>query len=136
MEKKSIKDTGLHLLKKGQKGLVHAIFSRFGIIILLFAVQVIIFLAALIFFQSFAPQFFGGGIALGFLVSLYIINTRIDPTAKLTWVILVMALPVFGTLLFFYTTLEFGHRSLRERVENLVNSTRKKIPQEKAVLEN
>lgn len=136
MEKKSIKDTGLRLLKKGQKGLVHAIFSRFGIIILLFALQVCLFLAALLWSQSFMPEFFGGGILIGLIVSLYIINTRIDPTAKLTWVILVMALPIFGTLLFFYTTLEFGHRSLKERVESLINSTRKKIPQEKAVIEN
>lgn len=135
MEKKSFKDTGLHLLKKGQKGLVHAIFSRFGVIILLFAIQVIILLSVLIMFQSFAPEFFGGGLLIGLGVSLHILNTRIDPTAKLTWVILVMALPIFGTLLFFYTTLEFGHRTLRDRVETLVNSTRKKIPQEKAVLE-
>lgn len=136
MEKKSIKDTGLHLLKKGQKGLAHAIFSRFGIIILLFAIQVVVFFSVLIMFQSYAPEYFGGGIILGFLFSIYIINTRIDPTAKLTWVILVMAFPVFGTLLYLYTVLEFGHRSLRQRVEILINSTRKKIPQEKAVLEN
>ena len=136
MEKKSIKDTGLHLLKKGQKGLAHAIFSRFGIIILLFAIQVVVFFSVLIMFQSHAPEYFGGGIILGFLFSIYIINTRIDPTAKLTWVILVMAFPVFGTLLYLYTVLEFGHRSLRQRVEILINSTRKKIPQEKAVFEN
>ncbi|MBR5310910.1 MAG: cardiolipin synthase [Oscillospiraceae bacterium] len=136
MEKKSIKDTGLHLLKKGQKGIMHAIFSRFGIIILLFAVQVLVLFSVFILFQSFVPEFIGGGIILGILVSLYIINTRIDPTSKLTWVILVMGLPVFGTLLFFYTTLEFGHRKLRDRVDFLVNSTRKKIPQEKHVLED
>ena len=94
MEKKSFKDTGLHLLKKGQKGLVHAIFSRFGVIILLFAIQAIILLSVLIIFQSFAPEFFGGGLLIGLGVSLHILNTRIDPTAKLTWVILVMALPI------------------------------------------
>lgn len=135
MEKKSMRDTGLHLLKKGQKGLVHAIFSRFGIIILLFAVQVLILLSVLIMFQSFAPEFFGGGIIIGLAVSLYIINTETDPTAKLTWVILVMGLPIFGTLLFLYTTLEFGHRKLRDRVEFLVSSTKNKIPQEEYVID-
>lgn len=29
------RDKGLNLLKRGQKGIVHAIFSRFGLIVLL-----------------------------------------------------------------------------------------------------
>lgn len=33
------KNKGLLLLKKGQKGIVHAVFSRFGLILLMFLVQ-------------------------------------------------------------------------------------------------
>ncbi|MFR6092708.1 MAG: hypothetical protein ACLUIR_04990 [Faecalibacterium prausnitzii] len=33
-------DGGLRLLKKGQKGIVHAIFSRFGLVLLLMLLQV------------------------------------------------------------------------------------------------
>ena len=136
MEKKNIKDTGLRLLKKGQKGIVHAIFSRFGIIILLFALQVLILLGVIIGFQSFLSEFFIGGIVTGLAVSLYILNTRTDPTAKLTWVILVMVFPVSGTLLYLYTELEVGHRSLRKRVATLVESTKTKIPQEEETIES
>ena len=32
-------DGGLRLLKKGQKGIVHAIFSRFGLVLLLMLLQ-------------------------------------------------------------------------------------------------
>ena len=35
-EKKGIRNTGLRLIKKGQKGILHAVFSRFGIIILIY----------------------------------------------------------------------------------------------------
>ena len=136
MEKKNIKDTGLRLLKKGQKGIVHAIFSRFGIIILLFALQVLILLGVIIGFQFFLSEFFIGGIVTGLAVSLYILNTRTDPTAKLTWVILVMVFPVSGTLLYLYTELEVGHRSLRKRVADLVESTKTKIPQEEETIES
>ena len=135
MEKKNIKDTGLRLLKKGQKGLVHAIFSRFGLIILLFALQVLILFGVFVWFQSFLSQFFIGGIVTGLAVSIYILNTRIDPTAKLTWVILVMAFPVSGTLLFLYTDFEVGHRKLRDRVASLIESTKTKIPQEPEVID-
>ena len=34
------KNKGLILLKKGQKGIVHALFSRFGLILLLLVIQV------------------------------------------------------------------------------------------------
>ncbi|MBQ7124695.1 MAG: cardiolipin synthase [Oscillospiraceae bacterium] len=136
MEKKSIKDTGLHLLKKGQKGLIHAIFSRFGIIILLFALQLAVLFLTFGWFHSFMSQLFFGGVIISLCVSFYILNTRIDPTAKLTWIILVMAVPVFGSLLFFYTEFEVGHRAFRDRIRDIVDSTEDKIPQEKQVLEN
>ena len=129
----NLKDTGLRLIKKGQKGLVHAIFSRFGIILLLFAVQVVFLCAVTFWFQSFVSELFFGGIIIGLFVSVFILNTKSDPTAKLTWIILVMALPVFGTLLYLYTELEVGHRSLRERVLKLMEKTKDKIPQDEAV---
>ena len=135
-EKKGIRNTGLRLIKKGQKGILHAVFSRFGIIILLFAIQAILFLSVLVWFQSFASELFFGGIAIGLLVSTYILNTRSDPSAKLTWIILVMAFPVFGTLLYLYTEFEIGHRSLRDKIEKIVDSTKTKIPPEYEVSES
>lgn len=135
IERKKIKDTGLRLLKKGQKGIVHAIFSRFGIIILLFFLQAVLFIATLIWFQSSMSELFFGGVALGLFFSIYILNTRSDPSAKITWIILVMTLPVFGTLLYLYTEFEIGHRSLRNRVSKIVEVTKDKIPQERDTVE-
>ena len=135
-ERKSFKDTGLQLLKKGQKGIIHAIFSRFGIILLLFALQAVLLFSGFIWFQSFMSELFFGGLLIGLFVSVYILNTRSDPSAKLTWIILVMALPVFGTLLYLYTEFEIGHRSLRERVAKIADSTKNKLPQEPEVFES
>lgn len=36
---------GLRLLKKGQKGLIHAVFSRLGLIVLLFLLQLVLLFA-------------------------------------------------------------------------------------------
>ncbi|KAI4446889.1 hypothetical protein C823_001407 [Eubacterium plexicaudatum ASF492] len=38
--KKDYKDKGLRLIRKGQQGMVHAIFSRFGLILFLLFIQV------------------------------------------------------------------------------------------------
>lgn len=40
--KTDYKDKGLSLLHKGQKGIVHAVFSRFGLTVVLLIVHVII----------------------------------------------------------------------------------------------
>ena len=40
--KTHLDSNGLSLLKKGQKGLVHAVFSRLGLIVLLFALQLMV----------------------------------------------------------------------------------------------
>ncbi len=134
MEKKNLKDTGLLLLKKGHKGILRMVFSRFGVIIMLLALQILMLLSMFLWFQSFVSEIFIGGITLSFAMTFYILNTQIDPSAKLTWVVLVMALPVFGSLLFFFTDLEIGHRALRNRVEKIIENTMEYIPQEEKAL--
>ena len=134
MDKPTVSETGLRLLKKGQKGIVHAIFSRLGLIMLLFLIQLLFFVAGLFWFNSLLPQIFGGSTVISLLMVLYLINTRIDPTAKITWLIIIMLLPVFGSLLFLYTQLEIGHRAFKERFRQITEETRGKIKQDEAVL--
>lgn len=134
MEKQTVTDTGMRLLKKGQKGIVHAIFSRLGIIMLLFVVQLLFFVAGLFWFNSFLPQIFGGSTVIAMVMVFYLINTRIDPTAKITWLIIIMLLPVFGSLLFLYTQLEIGHRAFKERFREITDETDGEILQDPQVL--
>ena len=46
-------DGGLRLLKKGQKGIVHAIFSRFGLVLLLMLLQVGVLWSVFLMIESF-----------------------------------------------------------------------------------
>ena len=54
------KNKGLNLLKKGQKGIVHAIFSRFGLVLMLLILQVLILLSIFQWLEEFLPHIFGG----------------------------------------------------------------------------
>ena len=40
------KNKGITLLKKGQKGMIHAVFSRFGLVLLLLVVQALLLIGA------------------------------------------------------------------------------------------
>ena len=49
-------DRGLSLLKKGQKGFFHAVFSRVGIMIVLLVLQVLFLFMAFFRFAQFLPM--------------------------------------------------------------------------------
>ena len=52
---KVFEDGGIRLLKKGQKGLVHAIFSRFGLVLVLLLLQFGALFSLLRWFGSCCP---------------------------------------------------------------------------------
>ena len=57
-------DGGLRLLKKSQKGIVHAIFSRFGLVLLLMLLQVGVLWSVFRWFGGLLPHYFGGSVAM------------------------------------------------------------------------
>ena len=75
---------GLTLLKKGQKGLVHAVFSRMGLILLLLVLHVLLLFSAFRWFGNFLPHIYGGTVLFNVVMVLYLLNCRIDPSAKIT----------------------------------------------------
>ena len=125
---------GLSLLKKGQKGLVHAVFSRLGLIVLLLALQIMVLFGVFQWFEAFLPHILGGTVLFTAFMVLYLLNSRLNPTAKLTWLLVIMLLPVFGALLYWYTQSDVGHRAVKERFRQLTEQTRDSIPQQPETL--
>lgn len=128
------KNKGLVLLKKGQKGIIHAVFSRFGLIMLLLMVQVFILLSIFQWFEKFLPHIFGGTVVFTFIMVIGLLNSGINPTAKITWLIVIMLMPVFGIFLFIYIQSDIGHRALKKRVDQIIADTKERIPQSQNVM--
>lgn len=129
------KDKGLILLKRGQRGILHAIFSRFGLILLLLIVQVLILFGIFQWFEEFLPHILGGTVLFSVIMVICLLNSSLNPTAKITWLIVIMVLPVFGVLLFAYTQSEVGHRALKARMNQIITNTKESIPQAEDVME-
>ena len=136
MPNETEENKGLRLLKKGQKGIIHAVFSRLGIILLLLILQILFLVGVFYWFGDLVPHFWGGTILFSACMVLYLINSRIDPTAKITWLIVIMLMPVFGALLFWFTQSELGHRALKSRVDQLIQQTNTLVPQDPDTLEH
>lgn len=127
--KEDSKEVGLRLLKKGKQGIFRMIFSRSGLILVLLVVQVLFLFSIFHWFEEFLPHIYGGVVIFIVFMVLYLLNSSMDPTAKITWLVVVMLLPVFGALLFLYTQKNIGHRALRDHYAQLNKETEKSLTQ-------
>ena len=125
---------GLALLEKGQQGLAHMVFSRVGIIVLLLLFQLFLVFAAFYWLNAYLPHFFIFTILFSAFMGLYLLNTDMDPSAKITWLLVILLLPAVGAPLYCYTRSNLGMRILKKRLRYLVESTEDSIPQNEAVL--
>ena len=107
---------GISLLKKGKRGLILAIFSRMFAILVLLLLQSLVLVGAFRWFEKFLPHIFGGTLLYSIIMVLYLLNRHMEPTVKITWMVIIMAVPVFGTLLFIFIQSDLGHRALKQRV--------------------
>ena len=69
---------GIKLLKKGQKGLIHALFSRFGLFMLLFILQVGVLFSIFMWFRDLLPHLFGGTMLFTVIMVLCLLNSSLD----------------------------------------------------------
>jgi len=129
------KTVGMRLLKTGQKGLLRVIFSRLGLITALLLLQFALMFYVFYLLDGVAPYYTGVSIVIVLLVGLRLLNSESDPTTKITWLVIIGVLPVFGSLLYFYTELEIGHRALSARVQHCIDESSGLIEQDAAVMQ-
>ena len=117
MEEKTLHTRREELKKKGKKGLLRLLFSRTGLValILLANVGLAVYLAG-----SFGQYYFTAASVLSVVMTLVLLSSRSNAMVKVTWLVLFLVTPVFGTMLYLYTRSDLGHRALQRRVLPLV----------------
>lgn len=93
---KVFEDGGIRLLKKGQKGLVHAIFSRFGLVLVLLLLQFGALFSLLRWFGQLLPHYLGGTALVTAAMVVYLLNIDMDNSVRITWLVVIAVLPVLA----------------------------------------
>ena len=120
--------------KRKLKSLVRIIFGRTLIVVLGLALQVAFVLTALIYFSSHYVFFSAAMSVMSLIALVCIINDKTNPYYKLAWVVPVMLVPIFGTVLYIFVRLELGTRIMNKRIIELIGKTAPFIPQDENVL--
>ena len=131
----NMKDTGLRLLKRGRHGLLRAVFSRAGFILLFLLLQIALMAVGFGLLRDYLPHYYTVNLVFSVIMALFLLNGSHDNSAKITWIIVIMALPAFGALLYFYIQSDLGHRLLKRRFAALSEETREALPQDPQVLD-
>lgn len=101
--KENSKKAGIHLLEKGKRGIFRVIFSRSGLILVLLAHAGAVPVQHLSLVRGLPAPHLRRRCNLHVFYGTVSAQQRYGPTAKITWLVVVMLLPVFGALLFLYT---------------------------------
>ncbi len=123
-------DGGIRLLRKGQKGLIHAIFSRFGLVLVLLVLQFGALFSLMRWFSNLLPHYLGGTLLVTAVMMVYLLNQDMNNSVRIPWLVVTALAPVLGVLLFCYTKEDVGHRVLKKRLLELEGQTRSQLPQD------
>lgn len=82
------------------KKIIHFLASKLCIVTVLILIQLAFLLSIILKLSEYFVAIYFILIALSLVMSIYIINKNENPSYKLAWVTLIMALPVFGGLIY------------------------------------
>lgn len=72
---------------------------------------------------------------LGVLEVIYVANERSNPAFKLAWTIVILALPIFGSLLYLFVETQPATKWINKRLQSMHAYSKKYWKQDKEVLE-
>ncbi len=72
--------------------------------------------------------------AFAIVMVFYLFNSGMDASAKLTWMLLIMVVPVAGAFFLWFSKRDFGHRALRQMVLERISESEHVLGQDQEVL--
>jgi len=117
------------LEKPVKKGLLRLVFSRIGLIALLFIIQLAIMVTAYGFFREQLPILTVLQTIFTIGMIIYLFNCSMDSSAKLTWMLIIAVVPLVGTAFLLFTQSNFGHRMEKKMVDDQISRTKNMLDQ-------
>ena len=123
------------LAKPQRKGILKLVFSRFILIFLLLAVELGLLVYGYFFFLDKLPWLIGILRLFSLVMVIYLVNCRMDSSAKLTWMLLISVFPLVGTGILLFTEANVGHRMTQKLVKNQIETSKTMIRQRQHVID-
>lgn len=130
MRRSKIRQKTRRATKKAKSGLFRIIFSRTALIMALLLVQLGLLVFAIAYVKEYAVYLYVVLEIVGIGVAITIFNSKDNPAFKLTWILFVLTLPVFGMVMYLWTKFQPGTQWLEKRLADLKEETREYMQQD------
>ena len=129
-----IEESIVSLAKPMRKGILRLLFSRFFVIAILLVLQVALIVMVYFQFAEKLPILLQVQWVFAFLMIIYLFNSSMDSSAKLTWMLIISLLPLAGAAMLLWTQSNIGHRMETKYVKQQITDTFTMIPQPENVV--
>ncbi len=116
------------------KNILNFIFNRLTIVVLLLLIQGAVLVLVIWHLSESFTYVYGAFLLLSFLITLSIIRSSTNPSFKLSWVIFVMLIPVFGGLFYLMFAKVKHPKKMRVKMENNKNKFLSLYPQNEDII--
>ena len=124
------------ILENSKRNVLQIIFSRTMVIMVLIVMQFAYIIARMYAWAEHIPILLGGELIVVAVIMAIILNSKENPSVKLSWCFLVGIFPIFGSVVYFIVRYDFGYRVTQKRISYTELESRKYLPEQKEVLEH
>lgn len=128
MENNNNLEEKILLLEKGKRGMLNIVFGRTSLIVVMLLLQIAIIVGAFNRFTPYVPYFYGILLLFYGAIILHLVNRRMNPDIKISWILLMVVIPVVGVVLYLFVENDLGFRLLKRRLSQLIHETEKYVP--------
>ena len=121
--------------RKGKRGVVKLVFGRTAVILLLVVLQAAVLVLTSLFLFKYVLYAYAGYMIIAMLIVMSILNRPGTPEMRMPWLVLILAFPVFGGLLYLFVELQPGARILNKKVIEQTERMRSITPANEDVME-
>ncbi len=123
-ERRERRERVVRLASKWKSSFFTFFFSRFGLMLTMIALQLLAMATLWSFFSEILDEYlimFQTIFEIAVIITL--INRPMESSAKLSWTLLITAIPLAGMLFYVWTTIEMGHGTVRKRLTRVTRDS-------------
>ena len=114
--------------------IIRLIYSNKLFAMLMFAVQLAALVFGVLWLKDYQLYFHTAYIIFTAVLILYEVNRTENPTFKMTWLLLIALVPIFGALFYLYTRLDLSTKAVRDPYEKASEYVRAEAPDDSELL--
>ncbi len=118
-----------------RRGFLNVVFGRGAVIALILLAQVAFLFVVFYWLEQYSLYVTGATTVLTTAFLIYLLNTRQEPTVKLTWCVIAAIAPVFGVLLYLFISLDVGHRREQRLLHQVEEESARYLPERPELME-